>query len=318
MTTKIDMNYDIIGDIHGCHDTLISLLQTLGYQQLEGCYQHPDRMAIFVGDFVDRGPKQIEVIDTVRAMVEAGQAYAVMGNHEFNAIAYVTPDETYGGFLRAHNERNDRNHSAFLEAMAEHPERYDDVLAWFRTLPLWLDLGNIRIIHACWSRKGIERLKTHYSAEGLLTDALLHASCDPKKWEFDVMEDLLKGKTIQLEGGATFKDTVGVVRRYMRIRWWDEDATTYKSAFMGPPAAISHIEDDPIDGDHLIEYGHHEPPLFIGHYWMQGDTAPLTQNIACVDYSIARRETGKLCAYRWDGETVLDASKFVCVPRLEP
>ena len=317
MTTNNSMHYDIIGDIHGCHDTLVSLLKTLGYQLLDGCYQHPVRKAIFVGDFVDRGPKQVDVIDTVRAMVDAGQAYAVMGNHEFNAIAYVTPDKKYGGFLRKHSERNQRTHQAFLEAMAVSPERYEDLIEWMKTLPLWLDLGNLRVVHACWDRDGIAQLKAKYESNGLLTDALLHAACDPECPEFEIVENLLKGKTIKLVGDASYQDSVGVTRPYMRVRWWDSDATTYKAAFMGPPAALSHIKDDPIDGDHLIEYGHHEVPLFIGHYWMQGIPKSLAPNIACVDYSIARSD-GKLCAYRWDGEEVLDAERFVCVPRLEP
>lgn len=311
------MKYDIIGDIHGCHDTLISLLKTLGYQLLDGCYQHSERKAIFVGDFVDRGPKQIEVVDTVRMMIDAGHAHAVMGNHEFNAIAYVTPDKKYGGFLRKHSERNQRTHQAFLDAMAVSPDRYDELIEWMKTLPLWLDLGNLRVVHACWDRNGIAQLEAKYESDGFLTDALLHAACDPENSEFEVVENLLKGKTIKLADGASYQDTVGVTRRFIRIRWWDVEATTYKAAFMGPPAALSHIEDDPIDSDHLIAYGEQEAPLFIGHYWRQGVPKPLSPNIACVDYSIARKD-GRLCAYRWDGETTLDESKFVTVPRLEP
>lgn len=310
-------HYDIIGDIHGCHETLISLLETLGYQQQRGHYQHASRKVIFVGDFIDRGPMQLETIQTVRAMVDAKQAYAIMGNHEFNAIAYITPDDTYGGYLRAHNSRNERNHRAFLDAMAQQPEQYDEVINWFKTLPLWLDLGDLRIIHACWDQAGIERIRKEHSNDGVLTEELLLASNDPKQWEFHVVESLLKGKTIKLLKNNTFTDPSGIIRNNMRIRWWDANATTYKSAFMGAPSAIDHIEDTAIDTEHFITYEDSEPPLFIGHYWMQGDPTLLTSNIACVDYSIAKR-SGKLCAYRWDGEPTLDASKFVCVPRLEP
>lgn len=311
------MNYDIIGDIHGCHDSLTALLQKLDYQLIDGIYQHLNRKAVFLGDFVDRGPHQFEVIETARAMIEAGHAYAVMGNHEFNAIAYATPDPEDNGFLRAHTERNTRNHQAFLDAMLDHPERYTDTIDWFRTLPLWLDLGDIRIIHACWDRDVIAQIKQHYSEDGLINEALLRAASNPQCWEHEAIETLLKGKEIRLSDGASFKDSGGIKRHHMRIRWWDSNATTYKKAFVGPPAALSHIEDDPIEGDHLIEYGHHEVPLFIGHYWIQGTPTPLTQNIACVDYSIARRD-GKLCAYRWDGEADLDTRKYVCVSRLEP
>jgi hypothetical protein len=310
-------HYDIIGDIHGCNNTLTSLLETLGYTKKSDYYQHPSRKVIFVGDFIDRGPLQLETIKTVRAMVDAKEAYAIMGNHEFNAIAYITPDKTYGGYLRAHNSRNRRNHRAFLHEMELHPERYTDVIKWFMTLPLWLDLGELRIVHACWDQSGIDRIRKEYSPDGLLTPELFIASNDPNQWEFHVVENLLKGKTIKLIDDHTFTDPNGVTRNNMRIRWWDNKATTYKTAFMGAACDIEHINDTDIDTEHLIIYDESEVPLLIGHYWMQGEPALLAPNIACVDYSIAKRN-GKLCAYRWDGEQVLDKAKFICIDRLEP
>ena len=112
---KLD-GYDIIGDIHGCADTLRALLTKLDYEKRDGVYRHPDRQVIFLGDFIDRGPQQREVIDIARGMVEAGSALAVMGNHEFNAIAYHTPDPEGDGFLRPHSEKNRKQHRAFLDA----------------------------------------------------------------------------------------------------------------------------------------------------------------------------------------------------------
>lgn len=103
----------------------------------------------------------------------------------------------------------------------------------------------------------------------------------------------------------------------MRVRWWDATATTYRTAFMGPKAALEHLSTDTIEEDHLVDYPPTEKPLLIGHYWMTGTPTPLADNIACVDYSIAKSD-GKLCAYRWDGESVLSADHYVTVPRLEP
>lgn len=51
-----------------------------------------ERQAIFVDDLIDRGPKQIESVRIARAMVTADSAQIVLGNHEFNADAYATPD----------------------------------------------------------------------------------------------------------------------------------------------------------------------------------------------------------------------------------
>ena len=63
------MGYDIIGDIHGHATTLEALLTELGYAPVDGVWCHPDRQAIFLGDFIDRGPQQRAVIQIGRAHV---------------------------------------------------------------------------------------------------------------------------------------------------------------------------------------------------------------------------------------------------------
>jgi len=93
------MRYDIIGDIHGHSQSLESILTKLGYKNQSGIYRQPSRKVIFLGDFIDRGNYQREVIDIARAMIDSGNALAVMGNHEFNAIAYYTDDHEGGGYL---------------------------------------------------------------------------------------------------------------------------------------------------------------------------------------------------------------------------
>ena len=306
------MSYDIIGDIHGCGETLTCLLAKLGYVRDDsGVFRHPDRTVIFLGDFVDRGPLQREVISIVRAMIDAGTAKSVMGNHEYNAIAFATPDDAKDGFLRAHSEKNLDQHSVFLEACADDPNAYAEVIEWFKTLPLWLDLGDLRVIHACWDREMIARL-----GAPVLTDDLLHASCDKNQWEYEAIETILKGKEIPLPDGHIFHDKDGNARHDIRVRWWDQSAMNYALAFFGPESARTQIPDDEIEGDHLIEYSHEEPPVFLGHYWMEGEPKPLAPNIACMDYSVAR-QGGKLAAYRWDGERELSRDKFVLVERQE-
>jgi hypothetical protein len=114
------MSYDIIGDIHGQADKLEALLRKLGYVERSGCWGHPGRAAVFVGDFVDRGPAQLRAVTMDRRMVEDGKAQSVMGNHEFNASAWHTPDpENPGDYLRPHfserwGEKNRHRHVRFL------------------------------------------------------------------------------------------------------------------------------------------------------------------------------------------------------------
>jgi protein phosphatase len=78
--------FDLIGDIHGCFDETLVLLQKLGYQvQKNDSYQvsHPEgRKVIFVGDLVDRGPKTPEVLRLVMDMVTSGAGFCVNGNHD--------------------------------------------------------------------------------------------------------------------------------------------------------------------------------------------------------------------------------------------
>ena len=56
------MAYDLVGDIHGQGDKLEGLLDHLGYRLRDGAYRHPSRTAIFLGDFIDRGPRQLDCV----------------------------------------------------------------------------------------------------------------------------------------------------------------------------------------------------------------------------------------------------------------
>ena len=112
--------YDIIGDIHGHAGPLKRLLDRLGYVESAGVWRHPSRRALFLGDYIDRGPEQVEVVRIVRAMVDAGEALAIMGNHEFNAVAWATPDpHQAGAYLRPHSAKNRHQHRAFLDQVEE-------------------------------------------------------------------------------------------------------------------------------------------------------------------------------------------------------
>jgi protein phosphatase len=79
--------FDVIGDVHGCATELEELLALLGYSAGGGAYAHPDgRKAVFVGDLVDRGPRILDTVKIVRAMVERGSAFCVPGNHDVKLV----------------------------------------------------------------------------------------------------------------------------------------------------------------------------------------------------------------------------------------
>lgn len=76
------MKFDIIGDIHGCYDELIQLIQKLGYSAEQNLWVHPEkRKLVFLGDLTDRGPDSIKTIELVYSLVHAQLAYYTPGNH---------------------------------------------------------------------------------------------------------------------------------------------------------------------------------------------------------------------------------------------
>src|SRR5439155_564930 len=88
--------FDIIGDVHGCYEELLELLDRLGYR-IERCDSEglpivtsitppPGRKLILLGDLVDRGPKIPEVVKLVIGMVESGVALCVPGNHDIKLM----------------------------------------------------------------------------------------------------------------------------------------------------------------------------------------------------------------------------------------
>lgn len=71
---------DIIGDVHGCFNELMSLVELLGYDR-QGI--HPDgRKLVFLGDLCDRGPFNADVFDWVYTRWKRGDLYWCMGNHD--------------------------------------------------------------------------------------------------------------------------------------------------------------------------------------------------------------------------------------------
>jgi hypothetical protein len=223
--------YDIIGDVHGMATLLEERLHSLDYRidPDTGAYTHPERTAVFVGDLVDRGAEQLRTLQLVKAMVDAGTAQIVMGNHEFNAIAYSLEHPAGSGrFRRVHDERNNKQHKAFLEQLTDDEKQY--YLKWFWTLPLWLDLGGLRVVHACWHEPSIEIVIAELGGERFTTVEQMIAATEKDTALYDAVEILLKGPEISLtdRGLPRYLDNEDHPRSQARIRWWHENATELK------------------------------------------------------------------------------------------
>lgn len=313
------MAYDIIGDIHGQADKLDALLNELGYRNTRGAYRHPDpqRSAIFVGDFIDRGPSQLATVDIARRMIEAGSAQAVMGNHELNAISWHTAHPNNPGtYLRPRHgskgEKNRHQHAAFLREVEDKPQLHCEIIDWFLSLPLWLDLPDLRVVHACWHHDVMNQVKPGLTPDFRLTkEAMLQAGLSGTS-EFNWVEIITKGLETELPNGLEYLDGDGASRHAVRIRWWDETSTSYRDLAIMPEGDDDSqlpLLDVPKESHPVYD---HSKPLFFGHYWMTGTPEIINSSMACVDYSAAKNAC-PLVAYRWDGEKDLSEDKFVAV-----
>jgi hypothetical protein len=77
----------VVGDVHGHLDELLGALADAGLVDDEATWCGGDTHLWFLGDFVDRGPDGIGVIDLVMRLADeaaaaGGQVEALLGNHE--------------------------------------------------------------------------------------------------------------------------------------------------------------------------------------------------------------------------------------------
>lgn len=306
--------YDIIGDIHGEAETLEHMLLSLGYEEGEEGYFHSERKAVFVGDFVDRGPNIFDTLDLVRKMVIAGNAFAVVGNHELNVLVFYTKD-TDGLFLRVHNVKNKAQIKKTYEEFNHDKPRRKLLIKWLRSLPIFLELDEFRVVHACWDHKAIELLKKE-NPKNCLSKEFLRKIYFNKGKVFKATMLLLKGRVFNLPNDMILKDGYGFKRSSYRIRWWEPmngksfEDISFGNRFKLPKYAIPFQ----LDVD-IPLYSENEKPVFFGHYCLGNDAGVVRNNLCCVDACVANG--GALLSYRWDGNLPLNQENIVKVNRVK-
>lgn len=302
---------DLIGDIHGHADKLEALLSKMGYTSKDGIYFHPSRTIIFVGDYIDRGPEIRKTLQIVKAMVDSGNAIALMGNHEYNALCFHYPEKE-GGHLRKHLIKNIIQHYETLRQFQNKQEEYEMYLDWFKTLPLYYETDKFRVVHACWDQEHINYLK-RVLPDGRLNDELMYQSVKKGTQLYTAVDIILKGLEIEMPSPLFFIDKDGTKRTEIRIKWWeDPQNSTYKSISV---ESIDQLKETPIKLSLLPNtnyYNEYEKPVFFGHYWLNKEELGLYRNnVCCLDYSVAKE--GYLVGYRFDGEEKLKNEKLVYV-----
>jgi serine/threonine protein phosphatase 1 len=146
-----------IGDIHGELDHLFKLLSCLPSLDASDTL-------VFLGDYIDRGPKSAQVIDFVRGLsgsIEA-KVIALRGNHEdawlrvmergWDEFVMPPPNgclaalRSYsGGAVPAEGEQPRDDERMLLQSGEFFP---DDVVSWFQDLPYWYEDEHAIYVHA--------------------------------------------------------------------------------------------------------------------------------------------------------------------------
>jgi serine/threonine protein phosphatase 1 len=118
----------VIGDVHGCYRELCELLDRLGPTS--------DDRLVFVGDLVVRGPDNAGV---VRLFLESRlpNATVLLGNNEEKLPPTLAGDPTYAT-------------PAVFDTIAQLRDAgmLEAALALFETFPLYLELGDVAVVHA--------------------------------------------------------------------------------------------------------------------------------------------------------------------------
>ncbi|WP_412028399.1 metallophosphoesterase [Deinococcus yunweiensis] len=159
MTAHAAPGYDIVGDVHGCLDELLTLLDRLGYGW-DGAVLTPPagRQVVFVGDLVDRGPEVVGVVRLVMGGVQSGAALSVRGNH----------DERLARALAGEAVKGSASLDVSLAQLARvSARRRDDLRRFLAALParLELDGGRLLVVHA-GEQAGDPATREHFNVWG--------------------------------------------------------------------------------------------------------------------------------------------------------
>lgn len=156
-----DTNLDIIGDVHGLYSEMIELLTKLGYKVTETEITHSEgRKLLFLGDFIDRGPDSLLMIELVMKAVNSGH-YSIVGNHEIKLIKNF--EKTRNGEIVNGGLAGKLTLSNLLRKKPKYQER---IISFLKNLPFYYTYFNNVIIHANVSYVNLQTLSKLNSIYG--------------------------------------------------------------------------------------------------------------------------------------------------------
>lgn len=290
---------DFIGDIHGHYSKFFQLLEKLGYhfnsQSLT--FTHPDdRKLVVLGDFLNVGMQNLEVLSCIFNMHQQNKAYVISGNHEyFLALLYVKTLQNKNT-LWYYIQRD--YFPVYIEFVNKKEQLYK-YIEWLLDLPIFIDFGTSKAIHAIWDEEDIEFVKNHNSIKKMIDYISLNPTFKER------LNKIIMGITFKVKKQNSKKPI------FFRYKWWENiENTPINQLFMHKTELFSAQYAIDINFDSLkIKTTH--LPVFFGHYNLQGFPYLTNSTKCCLDFGGAKG--GYLTAYRWDGEDILDANKIIYV-----
>jgi hypothetical protein len=318
-------NYDIIGDVHDYYDELVMLLLKMNYKYDENIgYYHKDRIAIFVGDLIDKGPKIRETLQLVKKMCDNNNAKCIMGNHEYNGVNFWELKRDGTGYYREHNHTNILQHIKTIETFKNNLDEWKMYIEWFKTLPIIFETDRFRVVHASYHPlipKLMDQIQYLFKKNQKILE--IGRQKDNCHWYIDgvkvsdIVDSTLKGIEILLPNNMSFNDNGDIIRTKSRVKWWIKPVNNnYKNYLEDMTLKQIEIDDIEIEEDKIKMfyengYDDDEKIVFFGHYClnMDGPPRPFKKNVCCLDYGISKKK--RLVAYRYDNESQIDETKYV-------
>jgi hypothetical protein len=169
------------------------------------------------------------------------------------------------------------------------------------------------VVHACWHDESFKALRRLLDHRQCLIDEAWVDTARKGTEAYNAVETLLKGLEIPLPDGESFLDKEQNERHHIRTRWWEQGGGTYRSLAMMDDAARSKLTDELVPDDVLPGYSD-DKPVFVGHYWLRGTPEPMSDRVACLDYTVTEpAPEGKLTAYRYEVGARMDREAFIWV-----
>ncbi|PMH44648.1 hypothetical protein BCU68_12430 [Vibrio sp. 10N.286.49.B3] len=298
-------NLFFIGDVHGQTNKLNSLLEDQGLNDIDADI---DTKIVFIGDLIDNSEKSdtdhVALLNKVKQLVDEKKALCLMGNHEFNAIGWYLKDAN-GTYLRDRTKiGNQKQHAHFLVQIGEDSLLHKKWIEWFMTLPLYINAGDIRAIHACWHEPSIEKLEKYLNSDRSLKSVHWTDAFNPSHELYTLIEVLLKGPEVSLPTDCYFKDKNGIQRHHIRAAWWKDEYSleTYQDLAVVPTGQADMIPNQKLaKGAIAFNKQNLLFPVVVGHYTLAPTLFPecLSDQVVCVDFNAAKGENALVGYYTY-------------------